>query len=98
MTSPYPDAEKLRAEFDARWKAAIERPTTNDAVHPESVPAPVTLETFLSRLGQVAKACVAEGLITPEEGERVAASADEIRQIMGGIDPAKVGSVARQLR
>lgn len=98
MTNAYPNAEQIRAEFDARWKAAIERTDDLDAVHPESVAAPVTMEILLSRLRQVAKACAAEGLITPEEAERVAASADDIGQILGGIDTAKLTSVARQLR
>jgi hypothetical protein len=41
---------------------------------------------------------VAQGLITPEEGKRIAASADDIRRILGGVNPEKLASVARQLR
>lgn len=95
MTNPDPDAEKARAEFKARWQAAIERSKTPEA---ESAALPKTVDALLNRLGEVAKACAAEGLITAEEGERAAASADAIRQIIGGIDPEKVASVARQLR
>jgi hypothetical protein len=98
MTNLDPIAEKFRAEFDARWQAAIEQPETLDVVSAYSAAAPVTVEALLSRLGQVAKACAAEGLITAEEGERAAASADAIRQIIGGVDPEKLASVVRQLR
>jgi hypothetical protein len=98
MTKPDPAAEKLRAEFDARWQAAIAQPETLEVVGGYSAAADVTVEAVLSRLRQLAEACVAEGLITPEEGERVAASADDIRQIMGGIDPEKLAGVARQRR
>jgi hypothetical protein len=99
MAHPDAVAKKLRTEFDARWKAAIERPPTPDtAVHPDSVAAPVTIEVVLGRFGQLAKACAAEGLITPAQAERVAASADNIREIMGGIDPKRLASIARQIR
>jgi hypothetical protein len=93
-----PGAEKLRAEFDASWQAAIEQPETLDVVSGYSAAAPVRLEALLSRLEQVAKACAAQGLITPAEGERAAASADDIRQIMDGVDAEQLASIARQLR
>jgi hypothetical protein len=98
MPKPDATAEKLRAEFDARWQAAIAQPETLDVVGGYSAAADVTVEAVLSRLRQLAEACVAEGIITAEQGERVAASAEDIRQIMGGIDPEKLGSVARQRR
>lgn len=98
MTRPDPAAEKLRAEFDARWQAAIEQPETLDVVGGYSIAADVTVEAVLSRLRQLAEACVAQGLITPEEGKRIAASADDIRRILGGVNPEKLASVARQLR
>ncbi len=97
MQKPDLDADKLRAEFDARWRAAIEQPETLEEVREYSPAADVTVEVVLSRLQELAKAFAAESLITPEEGERVAASADEIRRIMSGIDPEKLRSVARQL-
>jgi hypothetical protein len=99
MANPDVVAKKLRTEFDARWKAAIERPPTPDtAVHPDSVAGPATIEVLLGHLGQLAKTCAAEGLISPEQAERVVASADNIREIMGGIDPKQLASVARQIR
>lgn len=96
--APEIGAEAARAAFEERWRAALEQPETLPPVTDESTGANTTVEGMLGRLQRIARACVEEELITAEEGDRIAAAADDIRAILDPIDQAKLDEIAQGLR
>lgn len=98
MPDDQTNAAAVRAEFEERWQAALDQPETLPPVTEESPGAGTGVDGMIGRLQRIAQACVDEGLITAEEGERFAAAADEIRTILDPIDDAKLDEIARNLR
>lgn len=91
------DAQAARTAFEERWQTALGQPETLPPVSDESPGARTGVAGMLERLQRIGQACADEALITAEEGERIAAAAEEISTILGTIDEARLDEIARNL-
>ena len=90
-----PDDLKARADFDARWQAALTPPEPTEIRLGESLTQDALLDRMLKRIRELASACAERGLIEPQGRDAIHAAVDEIAGAFAGIARKDLAEVMR---
>ena len=90
-----PDDLKARADFDARWQAALSPPEPTEIRLGESLTQDALLDRMLTRIRELASACAERGLIEPQGRDAIHASIEEIAGAFAGIARKDLAEVMR---
>jgi hypothetical protein len=86
---------KARADFDARWQAALSQPEPTEIRFGETPAQDALLDRMLTRVRELASACAERGLIDAQRRDAIQAAVDEIKSGFGRIAPQDLAEVMR---
>jgi hypothetical protein len=87
--------QKARADFDARWEAALSKTEPSEIRLGEAPTQDALLERMLARVGELASACADRGLIDPQGHDAIHAAVDAINGAFAGIAREDLAEVMR---
>jgi len=90
-----PDDLKARADFDARWQAALRPSEPSEITLGETLTQDALLDRMLARIRGLAAACAERGLIEPQGRDAIQAAVDEIAGGFAGIARKDLAEVMR---
>jgi hypothetical protein len=91
------DYQKARADFDARWQAALSPPEPSEIRFGEPLTQDAMLERMLTRIRELASASAERGLIEPQGRDAIHAAVDEITAAFAGIARKDLADVMRSI-
>jgi hypothetical protein len=95
QTDPMQAYQKARADFDARWQAALSPPEPNEIRFGETPAQDALLDRMLTRVRELASACAERGLIDAPRRDTIQAAVDQISNGFASIAPQDLAEVMR---
>ncbi len=89
------DYLKARADFDARWQAALSPPEPSEIRVGETLTQDALLDRMLTRIRETASACAERGLIDPQGRDAIHAAVDAINGAFAGVAREDLAEVMR---
>lgn len=94
-TDPMQAYQKARADFDARWQAALNQPEPSEIRFSETPTQDALLDRMLTRVGELASACAERGMIDPQRRDAIHSALEEIKSGFAEIARKDLAEVMR---
>ena len=94
-TDPMQAYQKARADFEARWQAAVNQAEPSEIKFSEALTQDALLDRMLTRIRELASACAERGLIDSQGRDAIHTATDEIKSGFAGIAREDLSEVMR---
>lgn len=94
-TNPTQDYQSARADFDARWQAALSPPEPSEIRLGQTPTQDAMLDRMLTRIRDIASACAERGLMEPQGRDAIHGAVDVINGVFADVERKDLAELMR---